>query len=220
MRRQGGFTLIEILLAVAILAIVLAMVYTSFDQTSTLAKRVEAVSEEFQGARIAFVKLSSELTSAYGGFDSTGTGGLAGELSGGFVGTDALGPDGQDADGLTFDTMARVAPEDRPGSYHSRISYRMEGDRLLHKEEPDRQDLAAAPAPEWPLVEGLAGFRLRYMTEAGDWIDSWGGEDGQTGLPRAVEVTLLFPAEGAEADADRDGFMALTEIVRVPMGEG
>jgi len=209
MRRQAGFTLIEILLAVAILAVVLAMVYASFDQTSSLAGHVEEVSDQFQGARIAFVKLTDELMSAYG---------FSGDKS--FVGTDALGPDGQDADGLTFDTLARAVPEGRPGSYHSTVVYRVDGDRLLHQEHPELADAGAEGPPEWPLVEGLAGFRLRYLTKNGDWKDGWDPENGDEGLPRAVEVTLLFPAKGAETDPDRTGYMALTEIVRVPMGAG
>jgi general secretion pathway protein J len=208
-KAQAGFTLIEILLAVAILAIVLTMVFASFDQTSSLAKRVEGVSEEYQGARIAFVKLSEELGSAYG-FSASAH----------FEGDDVLGPDGLDADQLTFDAMARATPEGRPGSYHSRVTYRMDGDKLLHREVPAESTGAATEPPEWPLIEGLAGFRLRYLAKTGDWLDSWGGESGLTGMPRAVEVTLFFPAEGAEADADRDGYMALKEIVRVPMGEG
>jgi general secretion pathway protein J len=209
MRRQAGFTLIEILLAVAILAVVLAMVYASFDQTSALAGHVEEVSDQFQGARIAFVKLNDELMSAYG-FSKDVT----------FIGTDALGPDGEDADGLTFDTLARAVPEGRPGSYHSTVTYRMDGDRLLHQERPEFMDPGAAGPPEWPLVEGLAGFRLRFLTKAGEWKDGWNSDAGDEGLPRAVEVTLLFPAKGAETDPDRTGTMALTEIVRVPMGAG
>jgi general secretion pathway protein J len=208
-KSQAGFTLIEILLAVAILAIVLTMVFASFDQTSTLAKRVEGVSEEYQGARIAFVKLSEELNSAYG-FSATAR----------FEGDDVLGPDGLDADGLVFDTLARAAPEGRPGSYHSRVIYQMEDGKLFHREVPAESDASPENFPRYPLIEGLSGFRLRYLAKTGDWLDSWGGESGLTGMPRAVEVTLFFPAEGAEADADRDGYMALKEIVRVPMGEG
>jgi general secretion pathway protein J len=211
-RGRAGFTLIEILLAVAILAVVLVMVFSSFNQTSTLAQRVEGVSEEYQGARIALVKLTEELNSAYG-FSAAG--------AAGFTGTDNLGPDGLDADALDFDTMARATPEGRPGSYHSHVYYRVEDDKLLHQEIPAEQEGEGAVAPpEWPLVEDLAGFRLRYLTKAGDWVDSWGGDDGQQGLPRAVEVTLFFPAEGAQADPDRDGYLSLKEVVRVPMGEG
>lgn len=212
MRREAGFTLIEILLAIAILAIVLAMVYASFDQTSTLAAHVEEVSEEYQGARIAFVKLNAELNSAYGG--------LADGEDSGFVGVDTLGPDGLDADGLAFATLARATLEGRPGSYHASVTYRVEGDKLLHREVPAEAEPGAVPPPEWPLVEGIAGFRLRYLTKAGDWKDAWGGDEGEGNMPRAVEVTLFFPAKGAEGDADRDGYMALKEIVRVPMGTG
>ena len=58
---ERGFTLIEILLALAILAVILGMVYASFDQTSRLAAHVDEVSEEYRAARLALTKMSDEI---------------------------------------------------------------------------------------------------------------------------------------------------------------
>ena len=57
-RRERGFTLIEVLLAVGILAIILAMVYASFDQTSRVNTHVREVSDQFRMARLALSKMS------------------------------------------------------------------------------------------------------------------------------------------------------------------
>lgn len=210
MSRQGGFTLIEILLAVAIMAVVLGMVYSSFQQTSTLSAHVEEVSAQFRSTRVAMLKITDELTSLYP---------FAGDEACALCPVNAQGTEGQDADEITFQTMARAVPMDAPASYHTTIHYWMDGDRLMREESPDQGD-ASNPPRAWPLVEGLAGFRLRYfMAKDKEWKDEW-SEDAGDELPEAVEVTLLFPAKGAGADADRDGYTALTDVVRLPVGGG
>lgn len=210
MRRQGGFTLIEVLLAIAILAVVLGMVYATFQQTSSLAAHVDEVSAEYRAARLAMVKISDELMAAYAfGEDTDGTF---------FRGDDAIGPNGLDADRLAFTTMARAVPEGIPASFHNAVAYRMEEGRLMHEEVPGAPNLVRQNPRVWPLIEGLAGFRLRYRGADEGWKDAWNPDLGFAGLPRAVEVTLFFPAKGQVADVDRDGYLALTEVVRVPMG--
>jgi general secretion pathway protein J len=209
---ERGFTLIEILLALAILAVILGMVYASFDQTSRLAAHVDEVSEEYRAARLALTKMSDEIMSTYAFEDDARTG---------FVGKDGLGPDGVDADTLAFTSRARPVPEGVPASDENALDYHMEGDRLMHVETLNPLGTGADNVQAFALAEGLSGFKLRYKNPSdGTWIDSWDPEAGASGLPSAVEITLLFPARGAAEDADRSGFLSLTTVVPVPMGGG
>jgi general secretion pathway protein J len=212
MRDQRGFTLIEILLAVAILAIIMGMVYAAFDQTSRLAGHVDEVSEEYRAARLALARISDELMSTYV-FEKDSTTR--------FVGEDGVGPDGQDADTLSFTSRSRAIPEGVPASAENALDYHLEGDRLMHVETLNPLGTGAGNVQSFPLAEGLAGFKLRYRNPSdGTWRDGWNPEAGVEGLPSAVEVTLLFPARGAAEDANRTGYLALTTVVPVPMGDG
>lgn len=211
-RRQGGFTLVEVLLAVAILAVVMGMVYAAFDQTSRLAGHVDQVSEEYRAARLALTKMSDELMSAYAFDDDASTR---------FVGQDGVTPDGQDADSLAFTSRSRAIPEGIPASSENVLDYHLEGDRLMHVETLNPLGIGSGNVQPFPLAEGLAGFKLRYRNPSdGTWRDGWDPAAGVTGLPSAVEVTLLFPARGAAEDANRTGYLALTTVVPVPMGGG
>jgi len=209
---QRGFTLIEILLALAILAVILGMVYTSFDQTSRLAAHVDQVSEEYRAARLALAKMSDELMSTYAFDDDSTTR---------FVGSDGVNADGLDADTLAFTSRSRAVPEGIPASSENALDYHLEGDRLMHVETLNPLGSGPDNVQPFALAEGVSGFRLRYRNPSdGTWRDGWDAEAGVTGLPSAVEVTLLFPARGAAEDADRTGFLSLTTVVPVPMGGG
>jgi hypothetical protein len=39
------------------------------------------------------------------------------------------------------------------------------------------------------LADGVAGFRIAYLTRAGSWRDTWPVQD-EAALPRAVRVDL------------------------------
>lgn len=210
---RGGFTLIEVLLAVAILAIILVMVYGSFDQTARLAAHVDATAEQYRTARLALTRMSDELMSTYFFSDDT-------TLS--FTGIEGVSPDGLDADRIEFTSRSRALPDDDvPASTHNALAYELVGDRLMHTETLNPFGTGLGNVQSFPLAEGVSGFRLRYRNPADDtWRDGWSEADGVKGLPSAVEVTLYFPARAQADDPDRDGFLSLFTVVPVPMGGG
>jgi general secretion pathway protein J len=212
MHPRGGFTLIEVLLAVAILAIILVMVYGSFDQTARLAAHVDATAEQYRTARLALSRMSDELMSTYY-FDD--------DASLAFAGIDGVSPDGLDADGITFTSRSRALPEGIPASTHNALAYELVEDRLMHTETLNPLGSGLSNEQAFPLAEGVSGFRLRYRDPKDNtWRDGWSEADGVSGLPSAVEITLYFPARGQTDDPDRDGFLALSTVVPVPMGGG
>jgi general secretion pathway protein J len=69
-RRAGrafaaGFTLIEIMLAMAILAFITTIMWGSFSQTATNKRALEAAQERVHTARVALMRMSRELEMAY-----------------------------------------------------------------------------------------------------------------------------------------------------------
>ena len=64
-RREAGFTLLEILIAIAVLAMISAMVWYSFAQTFRAIDMVRADSDLFRQARQVTSRIPQEMTSAY-----------------------------------------------------------------------------------------------------------------------------------------------------------
>lgn len=62
---QGGFTLIEVMISVAILAMVAALTFSSFHDTLTAKYVVEDNAERYHSIRLAMQRMSRELEMAY-----------------------------------------------------------------------------------------------------------------------------------------------------------
>ena len=64
-RHRQGFTLAEILIAVAILAIVSTLIYGSFARTFEIREFVGQVQERYHGVRTALERMSREISMAF-----------------------------------------------------------------------------------------------------------------------------------------------------------
>ena len=54
---------------------------------------------------------------------------------------------------------------------------------------PQLDNAANVQPAVYTLVDGVAGFRIAYLTRAGSWRDTWPVQ-GEAALPRAVRVDL------------------------------
>ena len=64
-RNSRGFTLLEVLVASAILSMVLAIVYGVFSQTLTSTQRAEAQSAQSRAARIVLLRIGDDLQASF-----------------------------------------------------------------------------------------------------------------------------------------------------------
>ena len=64
-RGQGGFTLIEVMLALAILTFLMAIMWGSFSQTATNKRAIEAAQDRMHTVRVALMRMSREIEMAY-----------------------------------------------------------------------------------------------------------------------------------------------------------
>src|SRR5512147_394154 len=63
--KQSGFTLLEVLLSMAILAVVLAVIYASFSTAENSVQQAEAIRDETDLARSLMTRLSTDIANAY-----------------------------------------------------------------------------------------------------------------------------------------------------------
>jgi len=177
-----GFTLIEVLVAVSLLAIVLTAIYGIFGGVNSAKLRLDSDSGDYHLARVIFDRFGRELHGAYY---------RSGDQTTMFRG----GVNAQNEPFLELTTTAVTLLSDT-GSGISEVRYRLAPDQeadtgrqVLLRGERSRQS-ATAPVDDrmMRLAPNVATLSLRFYT-GGRWLEQWDAR--QSGLPQLVEVSLV-----------------------------
>ena len=185
-----GFTLLEVLLAMTVLAVVVAMLTLSLSGSMRVFDGAEQDEEIYSMAQTALQRISEDLASAFASKDSL------------FVGESVM-EDGHRADTVQFCSLAHVVfnPEkQKPGL--GLISYRLEeepggggtfrlvrSDQLLLPVEEKEEDSELSPA--FILADDLRSFQLTYFDRTGQEFDNWPQEVEQQPAEEAQNPTAV-----------------------------
>jgi general secretion pathway protein J len=187
-RRTGGFTLIEILLALSILAVVMVLLVSAFTGAARSREILTARSKEFRQVRLALDRIGTDLQGAFASSvraDSALTckeDQLSGNPAATFVFT-AFQLPAVDAGRPPADVV-KIKYYPRVGSDGTSME--------LHREQSDLPFLEnKIPLRESLLAVGLKGFRVE-LYDGTNWVTEWPA-DGKTKttLPTKVAVTLI-----------------------------
>lgn len=213
---SAGFTLLELLLAVTIFAIMATTVYGVLYRTLQGKERAEERAELFAAGRDAVMRMADDLERAL-------PPGPLNRASVWFIGVPGNSSVPTDQVGFVIDTRRdRTAGGKRGG--RTFVSYLLEpmpdmprAFALLRHEEvlldplsqlastsPSTEDTGISPlVSDVYLVDRVAGLRLRYLDpESGSWVHSWDStitpQPGQLppGLPPVVEIQLFLLDSG------------------------
>jgi type II secretion system protein J len=192
---QAGFTLLEILLATAISALIGLVLFSAmsigFRARTSASDQTRAVRQ----AGVVLDLIKQDLQSAVV---------PRGQLAGPFIGY-AMGTAGAEADSLQFHTLGRDA-DDGPfsdGIRRVQFALRTDVSPTVLVRRVERNLLSVNPRP--PLEEVLArdvhAFAVRYYNGF-TWSQEWDSSVRDDRLPLAVEVTIELNLP-SPADASR-----------------
>jgi general secretion pathway protein J len=178
---EDGFTLVEVLLAVSLVAMMATLVFGSLYVTTSAIDAARANSANEQTIRSTLRVMIDELSV---GVSST---------IGPWMGINGQ-QDGQPADSVAFLTMGQFrGAESTKDTELVRIVYTREDDRLLRFVRRNLYGLTDESVEQVELATKVKGFNVRYYDGKSKlWVDAWDGR-GRTGTPIAVllEVTLI-----------------------------
>ena len=187
LKTQKGFTLLEILVSVAITAIVFVLVYGSFSSSFTVSERISDRREFFRSARLTMNKVATEIEAAYWK-EEMGETVFSGSPS--FI-------DGYSRDSLMFTSLSHYRFErDTRESDLNRLVFRLEEDIeedtvfFIHEEEFNLYSLTPNTVASYRLGEGFKGLKFRYY-DGEEWQDNWDASH-QRALPKAVEIEIIL----------------------------
>ncbi|WP_038056248.1 PilW family protein [Thermus amyloliquefaciens] len=185
--KRTGFTLVEALVALALLVTVLGVAVRYFTSNAALARETQARSELQDRVRMVMQVVSGDLQMAGARYWNSGTANRAFVLPAGQV---LRGTDGgaKDSVSLYYVTSLRA-----PTQACRRVDYRFQGDTL------ERSDVNATPTsgdectqPEasfQPLAEGILALDIRYLCSHGETRDT--PDCGPDAYPRSALVEVV-----------------------------
>jgi len=200
---QKAFTLLEILIAMFIFAIVLSTLYAAYIGTFRNIEETESQADIYEMARIALERMVEDLESVYmtqGNRDSEGEEKTAPPTP--FEGK-VTELDGRRADTLRFVSRAHLVfdeEDEKAGAaeiayYVSASDEEDERSFILYRSDTPYFEEAKEPGTGgWILCEGLQAVQFTYYDKDGETHDNWdssGRDDNQT-LPSAVSILLDF----------------------------
>ena len=181
-RRHRGFTLIEILVALAILAVVATLAYRATAAMTDSEARLAAESERWRALDAVFARLEGDLRQA---IPRPSRHGGASEAAWSVIPYDSAGNTA-----LVF-TRAGSEFNIEPGMAGQRIGYRVRDGDLEIVYWPALDNIADAVPVAYPLVRGIAGFRVSALSTVGNWVPQW-PMLGESDVPRAARIELAL----------------------------
>lgn len=219
-RRRSGFTLLELILAMTVTAIVSAALFTSLSGAFKARRQVEDHLSGREAARSVMMTMRSDLQCVPP---------AGGRVRGVFIGEDESGMNSVDSDVLTFVTANPKLKSSQDFADLRQIELRL----LESNDDPDHYVLArlvtgnllATQTPQ-PDVQILArrviSLNLQYF-DGGEWVDEWDSTQLENQIPTAVEIVLVTAPELSREPEDEDErektYITTTQIVRLPSAE-
>ena len=196
--KSKGFTLLEVLLAMSILALIVTVVYTTFSTASQSVQHAEAARDETDLARTLIARLSLDIENAdcahvaygsvpvfYGKKEEVETEGVK-----------------RRHDNLAVTTLTNFP---RPDSKETEL---LEADYYFKEKEDgkgyslmrrENRELKQGVVPleggmEYEITDQVNDLRFRYSRDGSTWVDDWNNKGSwcTAGKPPIVEMTLVL----------------------------
>jgi general secretion pathway protein J len=186
MKPCRGFTLLELLISVAIFALIGAMAYGGLQQVLDQQHGTREKSQRLSDLQKAYLIMQRDLEQMVNRKIRNEFGDQVDALVG-----------GSGFDGVVFSRAGRANPAGFVRSNIQRVAYVPDQERLLRRTWRVLDRAQDSEPDDHVLVEGLQRFALRFLDEGDEWQERWppqaqGGTETAAGvdLPRAVEIQL------------------------------
>ncbi len=192
---DSAFTLVEIMLALALMALLTSLLWGTFAQTAKVKKRVETAQDRTHTVRVALMRMSREIEMAFTSkFEAIGSQERRTMFS---------GISHTDFDELRFSWFGHIRMRaDAAEGDTALVSYFTQNDpdnplatNLMRRETKrlESKDLKLIPGETYLLCPAISRLKFAYYDyKQKDWREDWDTTkaDGQQYLPTQVRISL------------------------------
>lgn len=215
-----GFTLLEVMVALSILAVLATLVWSTFSPTMDAKNLAGEQADKYHGLRLAMGRMSSEISMAFisDRYDSS----RHRERPTRFVAKDS-----SDKDTLLFTTMGHERRyEDAKESDQSVVEYRLDRDpenrdrtALIRREKTVIDEDLEDGGVEVVVATDIEGLNLEYWDpQEKEWAREWDTTRIERAgrLPERVRITLTAPGDDGKP---RKFTTQTTVFMQTPLGK-
>lgn len=208
-RQQAGFTLIEVLIAVAVFGLMATMAYSGLNSTINISRETELRAEQLHRLQMALSLIQRDISqiSIHPSRDEFG---------------DAQPPVLMDNKGermLEFSRTGWRNPANQIRSTLQRVGYAYEGGKLYREywthfhRGPNEKPVRAV------LAEGIADITFEFLDPGMQWQQQWPPVNtSATVMPVAVRLTIIPARNDGEKSTSRDDDKKFQRYFEVPVG--
>ena len=196
-RGRYGFTLLELMVAIAIFAVIVSLIYPAYTGTYRNIEAAETQAEVYDMARTALIRITEDLESSYIPEESPypqvndNTEFMTGQ-------NDYI--EGKRADSIRFYSKSHIDISETPfEAGAAKIAYypllKEDGSISLYRSDtPGKLKWPEKNTGGWLICEGLYSVGFTYTDKNGDTYDQWDESfaDAAKKLPSIINITLEF----------------------------
>jgi len=183
--KQQGFTLLEVLIALSLFAVLSAMAFGGLNQLLGQHQQLQKKQQRFVDLQSAIQVLERDFSQmeprsirdAFGDTQAALKGNITPEFT------------------YELTTKTWFNPHHGQGVLLQRIAYQLQGQKLWRSYHP-QLDAGVGNSPvRYTLMDQVTGFKVRFLPKKQQWIDYWPPIDQQgkpnlKQLPKAIELEL------------------------------
>lgn len=200
-----GFTLLELLISLAIFALIAAMAYTGLNQVLASRSKSDQQAQQLAEVQRAFTFIGRDIEQTvprkirddYGDLQPA----LVGNITGDYL--------------LEFTHTGWRNPANNPRSNLQRVAYTLRDDKLIRAIWYMLDRAQDSKPYESELMSGVKDFELRYMNKAHDWVTGWPDDLTASGSGSG-SAPDLSPPLAVEVTIDSKTFGKITRVFPVP----
>ena len=187
--RNRGFTLIEVLIAVTIFAVMSAFAYRALSSILDARERVAQENQKWRGVSTFFARLEADLTNAAA--RSIRNSNNLPEAA--FVGNLTFN---KETEGQLMFTRMGLPGSSGTLAAPQRLGYRIKQGTIEELVWPVLDQGQRTVPAVYPLLSGINSFTLRYLSSTNTWQTRWPPQTTSPAsvrdIPKAVEVALTL----------------------------
>ncbi len=202
MKRRSGLTLVDLMVALAILAIIMTAVYAVFISQEKATRTASEAGDVFGQGLFILDRLSRDLSGAWLPDKAAGSAGIQYRFTG-------------NKDSLGFNTTAVLSMDENSGPDLVEVSYRLseledvKTYRLIRRQDDTPDDDPASGGREVIISDDVV--KLEFVFVGNNEEENWDTQN-RSGLPRSVRITLVL----ADEQGGEETFLTL---VSLPLSE-